>query len=279
MAEDRRPFDPKTTTFTNVALDEIMPRISPSAWKVLCLAIRKTAGWADPQSASGRKESDVISLSQFMSGCGISRNTAMTAIAECTTAGYLVRIPDGISYRYSLNLVYTLPETGAKIEPVQELDWRENRADTGAKIAPIDADTGAKIAPILARKSRTQTLINPNSPFNTKDNCNVVSSSFSAEAVKQYESTVGMVSGAHQAEDIDDMLKQLEAKHVEPWWSAALQIAADQNKRSWAYVRAILVNCLRDGKAPVGRNVKTMTGPPQRRMVKLADGTMVEAIA
>ena len=44
----------------------MLPRVSPNAWKMLGLAIRKTAGWADPQSASGRQESDEISLDQFM---------------------------------------------------------------------------------------------------------------------------------------------------------------------------------------------------------------------
>jgi hypothetical protein len=66
-----KPFNPQTTTFTNIMLDKIMPKVSPNAWKILCFAMRKTAGWADMTTESLRKESDVIAISQFREGCGI----------------------------------------------------------------------------------------------------------------------------------------------------------------------------------------------------------------
>ena len=101
--QDRRPFDPRTTVFTNLALDEVMPKISPNAWKIICLAVRKTAGWKDDDTASGRKEADVISVSQFMRGTGIKgKHTAEAAIAECLQEGYLMRTPVGQSFEYRL---------------------------------------------------------------------------------------------------------------------------------------------------------------------------------
>jgi len=105
-----KPFDPQSTTFTNLALDVIMPRVSPNAWKIICLAIRKTAGWADKSTESGRKESDIISISQFRSGCGIASNdTVMNAINECLQEGYLLRIKEGQTFRYKINQDYELP--------------------------------------------------------------------------------------------------------------------------------------------------------------------------
>jgi predicted house-cleaning noncanonical NTP pyrophosphatase (MazG superfamily) len=88
-----------------------MPRVSPNAWKILCLAMRKTAGWADISTYSGRKESDVISISQFRDGCGIGSNTTVEeAIKECVELGYLLQEKDGKSFRYHLNVEYELPD-------------------------------------------------------------------------------------------------------------------------------------------------------------------------
>lgn len=46
-----------------LCFDLIMPSLSPNAWKVLCLIVRKTDGWG--------KHSDPISYSQLMAGTGI----------------------------------------------------------------------------------------------------------------------------------------------------------------------------------------------------------------
>lgn len=104
-------------------------------------------------------------------------------------------------------------------------------------------------------------------------------SSALAAAVRAYENTVGLVSGAQQAQDIADMVGELENRGVMDWWETAVRIAADQNKRSWAYVRGILTNCLREGRPPLNRGSPAPPGKPQKRTVTLADGTTVEAIA
>jgi hypothetical protein len=103
-----KPFNPKSTIFTNLMLDEIMPSLSGNAWKVICFAMRKTAGWADASTESGRKEKDIISLSQFEEGCGIAKHTAIDAIEECMHKGYLLRSPSGQSYIYRLNIDFEL---------------------------------------------------------------------------------------------------------------------------------------------------------------------------
>jgi hypothetical protein len=115
MVNMPKPFNPESTTFTNLALDKIMPRVSPSAWKILCLAVRKTVGWRDESTESGRKESDVISISQFMEYCGMSSKTAVSAVNECIARGYLIRKREDRSFRYSLNLDYELPDDDCRI--------------------------------------------------------------------------------------------------------------------------------------------------------------------
>ncbi len=98
------------------------------------------------------------------------------------------------------------------------------------------------------------------------------SSSFTAKAICAYEGTIGLVSGAHQADEIREMLADLETRKIESWWDPALQIATDQNKRSWAYVRGILRNSLASGTPPNnGGNAQTVPRKGGKRVVTVID--------
>lgn len=252
---DRKPFDPKTTTFTNLALDEIMPALSGNAWKVLCFAIRKTAGWADPTSPTGRKESDIIALSQFETGTGVAHHTAIDAVQECLNSGYLTRCAAGQSFRYRLNLDYTLP-TSAETAPVQEAHQCRNCTSTSAETAPVGGVASAETAPELVQKLHTQTLSNPKEEINPNGNSKGEPppqrplAAYLTASLQEYESTIGLISGAQQAEEIDVTLADLVTRNLMPWWSMAIKVACDQNKRSWAYVRGTLRNCLAAGTPP-----------------------------
>jgi hypothetical protein len=162
---DRKPFDPKSTTFTNLALDEIMPRVSPNAWRIICVALRKTQGWADADSPTGRKQSDVIAVSQFMKAAGIaSRSTATDAIAECLAAGYLTRQPAGDSFRYSLNLSYTLPDVKEEPVPVQKMHQYGNCTSTETVLDDAIRHTETVLVP------STETVHTNTNLFNTNAN-------------------------------------------------------------------------------------------------------------
>jgi len=118
MSQIIRPFTKQGnfTVVNNFIIDHIMPTVSPNAFKVLMFAIRKTVGW--------HKESDRISYSQFMEGCGIGgRSTVSKAIKELIALNYLHRHKVGCHkrtkkplYAYSLNAEYEVavnsPETG-----------------------------------------------------------------------------------------------------------------------------------------------------------------------
>jgi len=133
-----RPFNPKSTTFTNLMLDYIMPDLSPNAWKIICLAMRKTEGWEDKSTYSGRKESDIISVSQFMKGCGIgSDHTVKLAIKECVDKNYLIQSASRNTFRYQLNIDYELPD-GAETAPIIG-------AETAIEIGAETAHTNNKV--------------------------------------------------------------------------------------------------------------------------------------
>ncbi len=131
---------PPYTMFHNYVLDHIMPDLSPNAWKVLCFAIRQTHGWADAASPTGRKQSDVISYSQFLEGTGIGgRSTLADALAECLDKKYLLRNSAGTNrgrtiYSYRLNTAYSVlnqDSTGSRVlkqdsAPVPKQDLAES---------------------------------------------------------------------------------------------------------------------------------------------------------
>lgn len=70
------------TRLPNWLIDR-MPELTAPAVKVLVLVARKTIGW--------NRESDVISLSQFAQGTGLTRPTIVKAIGELETA-QLIRV-------------------------------------------------------------------------------------------------------------------------------------------------------------------------------------------
>jgi hypothetical protein len=167
-----KPLDrPPYTMVHNYVLDEMMPTLSPNAWKVLCVAIRQTLGWKDSETASGRKESDVISYSQFMSRTGIrGRATVSRAIGECLDAGCLLRrqvSTDARSgnpiYAYSLNTDYdvsgskTEPLSGSKTELTKETK-ETTKQSTGVGLTQRERDSLALLTEIGVTKSVAQEL-------------------------------------------------------------------------------------------------------------------------
>lgn len=101
------PFanDDRYTQFDNYVLDEIMPKLKPNAWKVLCFVMRRTRGWVD-QNTGKRRESDALSYSQIQEGTGIKHpNTVNTALQELRDMGCILVEGQGKwdANRYRLN--------------------------------------------------------------------------------------------------------------------------------------------------------------------------------
>jgi hypothetical protein len=148
-----RPFDSSGWfAISNTVFDVIMPDLSLSGWKILCVAIRATWGWAaDPDGdPRQRKLEDQISYSQFRERSGIKTNhTIGKAIDECLAKGYLLRSVVGHqtgieqpTYTYRLNIDYELP--GIPTAKNAVAPGAKNAVAPGAKNAPAP---GAKNAP------------------------------------------------------------------------------------------------------------------------------------
>lgn len=94
---------------SNHLFDYVMPSVSPTAWMVLCLIIRKTTGW--------RKESDNLSLGEIKKGTGIkSDTTIIKAVNELEEKGYIIanrhsQTRKANTYALNVSLEIELPTT------------------------------------------------------------------------------------------------------------------------------------------------------------------------
>lgn len=114
MPDDKLIFEKRVpyTIVRNEVFDEVMPRVSYPAWKVLSAIIRATMGW--------QKLEDQLSYSQLLRRTGIkSRSTLTQAIKELETGNYIVRRAMGNGQEpnaYALNDKYVLLSTSTEDE-------------------------------------------------------------------------------------------------------------------------------------------------------------------
>jgi hypothetical protein len=89
----------------NLIFDYIMPRVSPNAFKVLCLILRRTKGWG--------KSSESISYDDIIAGTGIKSDATISrAIIELLEMGCIVKRDGAIksaATAYALNRKYEIP--------------------------------------------------------------------------------------------------------------------------------------------------------------------------
>lgn len=76
-----------TTPFPNVLIDEVMPLLKDTPWRILCVIVRQTLGWHD---ASGlRKERDWLTRSQLKARTGRNSEAIAQAIDALVRQGYI----------------------------------------------------------------------------------------------------------------------------------------------------------------------------------------------
>ncbi|MDF2441467.1 MAG: Bacteriophage replication protein [Abditibacteriota bacterium] len=79
------------TAFPNVLLDQVMPTLKDTEWRLLCVIVRQTIGWRD--EAGGRRQRDWISRSQLMRRTG--RNSeALSRAVDRLVARRLIVVQD-----------------------------------------------------------------------------------------------------------------------------------------------------------------------------------------
>jgi hypothetical protein len=77
-----------TTPFPNVLIDEVMPRLKDTQWRILCVVVRQTLGWHDDVSGL-RKDRDWLTRSQLKARTGRNSEAIALAIDTLVKQGYI----------------------------------------------------------------------------------------------------------------------------------------------------------------------------------------------
>ncbi len=77
-----------TTPFPNQLLDEAMPYLKDTEWRLLCLIVRQTRGWRD-QASNNRKTSDWLTQAQLIKKTGRDRAALSRAIDALVQRRYI----------------------------------------------------------------------------------------------------------------------------------------------------------------------------------------------
>ncbi len=64
------PFPVKSTPFPNLLIDQVMPELSDTEWRLLCVVCRQTLGFTSPGDQGGRRSRDWISHGQLKARTG-----------------------------------------------------------------------------------------------------------------------------------------------------------------------------------------------------------------
>ena len=169
------------TEVHNMAFDYIMPRVSGSAWKVLCLIIRKTKGWG--------KRSDEISYSQIKDGTGIKNDlTVKKALGELLKLGCILKRAGETQFkptRYALNRNFAIGETPASPEPEIE-----------AQVMPPATENVVEDATTFSVAVTTENVV----ATATEKKAATTTENVDTKAKKQYESNRECVSDRNPRE-------------------------------------------------------------------------------
>lgn len=77
-----------TTPFPNALIDDIMPHLKDTEWRLLCVIVRQTLGWQE-QKTQRRKVRDWLTQSQFVKKTGRDRAAISRALDSLVKSGYI----------------------------------------------------------------------------------------------------------------------------------------------------------------------------------------------
>jgi hypothetical protein len=129
-----------------------------------------------------------------------------------------------------------------KGEDVVQDNWTHTDRAAAAPCPPHDGQQTATCPP--KNKKEQERLVEENGSKDTPR------PSARAQAYGTFQNSIALIPGLVQQQEIDAMLDDLDERKLSDWWALAIQVACDQNHRSWAYVRGVLRNCLKDGRPP-----------------------------
>lgn len=150
-------FIPNAFQIPNSVIDELLAKLTCAELKCYLFVVRKTKGW--------NKESDSISVSQFMEVTGLSNRSVITACESLVQMGLLERSGGERKLNTYTVKAFDFSESGEK----------SSSDETGEKTSPIGenfSQSGEKSSSDLVKKVHTQNnnknTIQNNNKKNTK---------------------------------------------------------------------------------------------------------------
>ena len=159
-------FIPNAFQIPNSVIDELLAKLTCAELKCYLFVVRKTKGW--------NKESDSISVSQFMEVTGLSNRSVITACESLVEMGLLERSGGERKLNTYSVKAFEISQTGEKSSSVKS---GEKISQTGEKSSSVKSgekisQTGEKSSSDLVKKVHTQNnnknTIQNNNKKNTK---------------------------------------------------------------------------------------------------------------
>jgi hypothetical protein len=96
--QPKSSFPVPFTTFPNALLDEIMPKLTDTEWRVLCVIVRQTCGWRHGQTGerqtgerqTGKRRAGTRKKSDWLTHRTLLRRTGRASAAVCRAIESLV---------------------------------------------------------------------------------------------------------------------------------------------------------------------------------------------
>lgn len=222
---------PNYTQIPNVILDSLH-EMTPAEAVVVLAICRQTFGW--------HKRGEKLSLTKLQALTGMGRHAVLDAINAALEHGWIRRKPAGQTYLYSVHIQEVAVRKQHQLQEVAVRLSHQSQNSTGAETAPV---TSAKTAPALVLKQHQlpPTLKKDKEIlFKEKDSS---SSAPRPNEFALYEAEIGLLTPT-----VADNLKADLEETPPGWVQDAIRIAAEQNKRSYAYIRGILKRWRTEGR-------------------------------
>lgn len=252
--------------------------LSGSQWQVIWAVWRRTLCWQHPGDWSGI--SKPISITDLAEDTGLPESQVLRTLGELVAMNIVIRdrSPGGRGHK---------PSTGFNLNPST---WKITPANGKIKgsavvplygepnppaVVPLSDPKGSAVVPLST--TRLYPFTNADVPLSVPESGtpkeSVKETSLKEKDViflligKLYGETVGVLDQGHAAE-IAEFCRTVDVPAE--WVTIAFAEAAKREKRSWGYVRQILLNWKQDGGPAVGP-------PPERTVPEFQPGEVERA--
>ena len=208
-------FIPNAFQIPNSVIDELLAKLTCAELKCYLFVVRKTKGW--------NKESDNISVSQFMEVTGLSNRSVITACESLVEMGLLERSGGERKLNTYSVKAFEISQTGEKSSS-DETD--EKTSPTGENFS----QTGEKSSSDLVKKVHTQ-----NNNKNTIQNNNTSSSGKNFQPRTKAKKNVFSDDDLKAAEWIFHLIRKLNPSFKEPKfesWANDIRLMRERDNRT-----------------------------------------------